>query len=74
MVTLGSEFKAYLDSEVEDASEGMMIMCIIMDKYMKVDDEYLVGLENAFRDQKPAADASDLSLRLADNWCRSRTL
>ena len=65
LVTLGSEFKAYLNSDVEDASEGIMIMCILMDKYMKVDDEYLLGLENAFRDQKPAADASDLSLRLA---------
>ena len=50
---------------VEGASEGIEIMCIIMDKYMKVDDEYLLGLENDFRDQKPAADASDLSLRLA---------
>ena len=65
LVTLGGEFKAYLDTDVEDASEGIEIMCIIMDKYMKVDDEYLLGLENSFRDQKPAADASDLSLRLA---------
>ena len=40
LVTLGGEFKAYLDSDVEDASEGIEIMCIIMDKYMKVDDEY----------------------------------
>ena len=31
LVALGSEFKGYLSREVEDASEGIAIMCILMD-------------------------------------------
>ena len=71
LVTLGDELKVYLHQDLEDASEGIDMMCVLMDKYMKVDDEYLVGLEDDFRNQKPVNNVSDLSIRLAE-WRSAR--
>ena len=35
----------YLDQSHEDASEGIDMMCIMIDRFAKVDDAYLLGLQ-----------------------------
>ena len=43
LTTMGREMKVYLDQSQEDASEGIDMMCIMIDKFAKVDDTYLLG-------------------------------
>ena len=49
LTTMGREMKVYLDQSQEDASEGIDMMCIMIDKFAKVDDAYLLGLQDRFR-------------------------
>ena len=65
LASLGNEFKVHLTQAVQDASEGIDIMCTMMDRYYKVDDEYLLGLEYRFKDQQPVQDIGQLRARLA---------
>ena len=65
LASLGNEFKMHLTQSMQDASEGIDIMCTMMDRYYKVDDEYLLGLENRFKDQQPVQDIGQLRARLA---------
>ena len=65
LTTMGREMKVYLDQSQEDASEGIDMMCIMIDKFAKVDDAYLLGLQDRFRNQHAVHDISELSSKLA---------
>ena len=43
LTSLGNEFKMHFTQSMQDASEGIDIMCTMMDRFYKVDDEYLLG-------------------------------
>ena len=45
LTTMGRDMKTYLDQAHEDASEGIDMMCIMIDRFAKVDDAYLLGLQ-----------------------------
>ena len=62
---MGKDMKVYLDQTHEDASEGMDMMCIMIDRFAKVDDTYLLGLQDKFRNQHAVQDISELSNKLA---------
>ena len=65
LTTMGRDMKVYLDQSHEDASEGIDMMCIMIDRYAKVDDSYLLGLQDKFRNQHAVQDISELSNKLA---------
>ena len=53
LASVGNEFKMHFTQSMQDTSEGMDIMCTMMDRHYKVDDDYLLGLEYKFKEQQP---------------------